>query len=370
MLTNPDDVIRKSLVQEDSGVRRGMLLLAGSLLGPPENRSERSAVLRGNDASALALLQLYRDDPDPGVHGAAHWVLRRYLAEAELTSIRRELTSTAPLGERMWYVDAEGHTLVVIPGPTQFMMGSPSTESARADNEPWHSQRVRHSYCLASCETTVDQFDRFLRERGDTWLADVERDAGAASQPRCRVSWYAAAAYCNWLSQQTGLLPDDWCYVPRTDGSYGPGMRLADGFVHRQGYRLPTEAEWEFACRAGTSTSRFFGESDTWLSHYAVREDRGPDDRQDVATRKPNDFGLFDMLGNVAEWCEEDDESSAGVTQSAARVAAVVDQRSRRAIRGGSAADLPARLRSAARGLMSPDASSPHVGFRVARTNR
>jgi formylglycine-generating enzyme required for sulfatase activity len=366
MLTNPDEVIRRSSVQADSGVRRGMLLLAGSLLGAPEDQSERSAALRGNDASALALLQLYRDDPDPGVHAAAGWVLRRYLAEAEVARIRRELTSATPQGERMWYVDAEGHTLVVIPGPTQFMMGSPASESGRTDDEVWHSQRIRHSYCLASCETTVDQFDRFLRERGSAWLDDVQRDPGAATLPRCHVSWYAAAAYCNWLSQQAGLPPDEWCYVPRTDGIYGPGMQLAERFLDRRGYRLPTEAEWEFACRAGTSTSRFFGESDTWLSEYAVWGKAARGDRQDVATRKPNDFGLFDMLGNVAEWCEGDDAS----TQVAARASGVVDEHSRRAIRGGSAAEPAARLRGAAREQLPPTTTSPNVGFRVARTNR
>ena len=65
------------------------------------------------------------------------------------------------------------------------------------------------------------------------------------------MTWYAAAAYCNWLSELEGMPADQWCYTPNAAGLYGPGMQAADGYVDRRGYRLPTEAEWECACRAG-----------------------------------------------------------------------------------------------------------------------
>ena len=270
MVTSPNEVITKSQTQEDVGIRRAMLLVAGELVGPLEDQSARSTALRKNDPQAIALLQLFRDDPDPGIHAAVEWTLQYYQYDAEMAQINRELASTSPVGERQWYVNAQGHTFVVIPGPTQFMMGSPNSAADRAADEPWHSQRIRHSFYLASCETTVEQFDRFLRDRGGALIDSIETANAPGDSPRANVSWYAAAAYCNWLSEREGLPEDQWCYQLSAEGKYGPGLRVAAEFLDRRGYRLPTEAEWEFACRAGAATGRYYGESPSWLDRYAV----------------------------------------------------------------------------------------------------
>jgi formylglycine-generating enzyme required for sulfatase activity len=190
--------------------------------------------------------------------------------------------------------------------------------------------------------------------------------------------WYTAAAYCNWLSDQEGLPEAEWCYLPNAEGKYGPGMKLAHDYLKRIGYRLPNEAEWEYACRAGALTSCFHGESEELLGFYAWYTknsfERGmlpgvpgqlevPGDQL-----KPNDFGLFNMLGNAREWCQEpygwytsgeDKECKQEVLGTEKRV-----------LRGGSFADQSWNIRCASRDAHLPELHSQNIGFRLVRTFR
>src|SRR3954452_2229741 len=110
------------------------------------------------------------------------------------------------------------------------------------------------------------------------------------------------AHYCNWLSEQEGLPKDQWCYLPNEAGDYAEGMSIPADVLERSGYRLPTEAEWEYACRAGAVTSRYYGHAIELLSAYVRYQANSSERAWMCGSLLPNDLGLFDMLGNVYEW--------------------------------------------------------------------
>ena len=137
----------------------------------------------------------------------------------------------------------------------------------------------------------MEQFQCFMNDRKKNGLNP--------HVPQKRVTWYQAAAYCNWLSKQEGLAA---CYEANPKGKYAQGMKIVPNVL---GYRLPTEAEWEYACRAGAGTSRYYGGSEELLGRYAWYSQNSRNRIWPCGRLKPNDFGLFDMLGNVYEWCQD-----------------------------------------------------------------
>ena len=187
------------------------------------------------------------------------------------------------------------------------------------------------------------------------------------------VSWYEAAAYCNWLSEQEGMPKEQWCYERNEQGQYAAGMKMATNYLSRTGYRLPTEGEWEYACRAGTATTYSFGTFVDMIDSYAWHLGTSKRRSQPVGLLKPNELGLFDMLGNGTELCQdiynaypkgevakehEDKEEGIGI---------ITDNNSR-VLRGGGFASPALALRSALRLSHQPENRTSSVGFRVART--
>ena len=112
-----------------------------------------------------------------------------------------------------------------------------------------HRQADRSSFAIASKEVTVEQF--LPIPQGPRIPEAVCSHKRLSDE---HVSWYDAAAYCNWLSEQEGIPKEEWCYLPNKEGKYADGMKMAPNYLQRTGYRLPTEAEWEYACRAGADT--------------------------------------------------------------------------------------------------------------------
>jgi formylglycine-generating enzyme required for sulfatase activity len=145
-------------------------------------------------------------------------------------------------------------------------------------------------------------------------------------------------------------------------------MSLPQGYLAQTGYRLPTEAEWEYVCRAGAVTSRPYGSVDALLGRYATHNRNSGDRAARVGSLKPNDLGMFDMLGNAWEWCHDAHlpypaDSAEDVEQPGPIYAAQP-----RALRGGSYFSAASELRAAHRIEWPPHKSFGQAGFRVART--
>ncbi len=345
------------------------------------------------EALTAKLLVQYREHADPGLHGAIDWLLRQKWGKGkELADIDAELAkatrgavlarefagAAVPLAGPLlpapavaqgkdWFVNGEGQTFAVVRGPVEFSLGSPLSEPGRMDgDEHWHAKRIGRSFAIATKEVTVEQFLRF-RPKHD-W---IKRYSPGPDTPAVNVEWYDCAAYCNWLSAREGIPRDQWCYDPNAQGDYAEGMKIRPGHLKLTGYRLPTEAEWEFACRAGAVTARHYGRGEELLPRYVWFDKISEDRAWPVGRLRPNELGLFDGLGNANEWCE-DPGTYYTTTQRediGASNNALIDERLSRLLRGGAFDFQPVIVRCANRfSGVRPGSRSSAFGFRPLRT--
>ena len=188
------------------------------------------------------LLDLYRNDPDSGIHGAAEWTLRQWKQQEKLKELDAELMKLKDWGDRRWFVNGQGQTFAVIEGPVEFRMGSPPTETERiAGNEPPRRMAIPRRFAIAAKEVTVEQFQRFLKLDGitiDRYRLPPATSAGTAPIPKDRGSLPTGTRpphYCNWLSEQEGLPKDQWCYLPNEAGAYAEGMSIPADVLRTHG---------------------------------------------------------------------------------------------------------------------------------------
>ena len=359
------------LFHPETSERRALILALGKYNADDLSPTEREPLM-------TQLLEAYRNDPDSGIHGAAEWILRQWKQQEKLQAANAELMKQKDRGHRRWFVNGQGQTFAVIKGPVEFRMGSPPTETERhAESEgPWR-MRIPRRFAIAAKEVTVEQFQRFLKlgaitiDRYPVSASFLGRSNPDPEGPWTAPDWYMAAYYCNWLSEQEGLPKDQWCYRPNEAGAYAEGMSIPADVLQRTGYRLPTEAEWEFTCRAGAVTSRYYGNSINLLDAYARYRANSKDHAWSCGSLLPNDLGLFDMLGNMCEWCQDSLDASRpekeGVYNDIISISESIKGNPRN-IRGGSFLNQPANVRSAYRFGFQPSIRNVVSGFRLART--
>jgi formylglycine-generating enzyme required for sulfatase activity len=231
-----------------------------------------------------------------------------------------------------------------------FIMGSPASEVSRHNDETQRQVMVGAFY-MGKNEVTQREYEQVMRTNPSKF--------SGASLPVERVSWFDAIAYCNTRSIIEGLTP---AYVIRETEI------LWDH--NADGYRLPTEAEWEYACRAGTKAAFNVGNNITpnqanFDGNYPYNKQfKGRYRARTLTARSfsPNDWGLYDMHGNVYEWCWDQYKSYGNAASLDGSLS------SPGVIRGGSWTSEARFLRSANRALMDHAAKTDYVGFRVARS--
>jgi formylglycine-generating enzyme required for sulfatase activity len=301
----------------------------GERLTPAEQTALRQWVLAG----AVWPESLVLETGGAGAGGADNMALVRRIREkivALPAAAGKPYTATIPDSDVSF-------PMAPIPGG-EFRMGTPDSEKGhRKDEAPVHTVRVEPFWMMAH-EVTWDEYRLFMfaKQAGETTSNDrvdavsrptrpyVEMSFGMGINgfPAISMTQHAANKYAEWLSAKTG-----------------------------QFYRLPTEAEWEYACRAGSTTAYPWGDDPKQLSEYAWFDDNADGKYQKVATKKPNTWGLYDMLGNVMEWTLDQYAPYPAGVQGATMASAWVKSTTSypQAVRGGSWADGAEKCRCGSR---------------------
>ena len=318
-------------IENQVSIRRALILSLGGLNPAFMSQNERNQL--ANQIRDFSL-----NDPDPGIHSAAEWTLERWgeaVDRKPFNPLEKTGSSVKKSGSYRWYVNHEGQTMVVVANPSQFGTGA-----------------IDDPFAVSAREVTVEEFRRFR--------PDHSIDENVAPQLTCpvnSVSWHDVVAYCNWLSKEDGIPPEEWCYEPIDLQDDRSGFQPVKDCFQRIGYRLPTEAEWEFACRGLSETVYCFGEPLELLSRYGWYGANSKSRTYPVGTLLPNDLGFFDMHGNLWEWSHANPSEDSSLPNHGR-------------LRGGSFGAQPSVVRSRLTHSMPRMQRTANVGFRVARTYR
>ncbi len=329
--------------------------MALALYDSPLLKPVESAKLSGLIQSAPELIT------DPGMRSVLESICTRWkLSERPLWREFAGRELNAPNQHRMVILQSQGPVL----------RGSPNHEEGR-DQLKEMPQRfiLDRKFALDVREITIEQYKRF-----DPTYEPPEEHYWNNQSPAIDINWFQATRYCRWLSIQDGIPEDQICY-PESDQMYGP-LTLSPDLLNRTGYRLPTESEWEIACRAATFDARYFGSSGSGAGHlldnYAWTFLNSNAKAQPVGHKLPNEFGFFDMLGNCLEWCHDRGDVIPWhlnpMVDNPVGDELEIDGMRLRVSRGGSFLHRPLDSRAGQRSIQKARDNRVYMSFRVART--
>ncbi len=318
--------------EADPGILSGLMMALGQY---PEVKDKLG------EATRQQVRILFETHTDSGVHSTADWLMRH----CQMPQNTALITTPGVAGKPgfQWRVTPEGHVMVRLNGTKEPGIG-----------------RV---FEICATEVTVKQHLAFHEYK---WYSKPH--APTDNCPVNIVKWPEALLYCNWLSARHGLPSDQDCCPPGPSSEspderdlrlFGWGPDDDKSYYERQGYRLPTRDEWAFACRAGVQTRWYFGIDLELMGKYARYNQHSPINNQTsflgltapVGSHKPNDFGIFDMYGNVMEWSAD--------LPGAAQV---------RYVQGGSSGSVADVVETSSSRTTSTNTEFDSLGFRIART--
>lgn len=272
--------------QSNLSVRRALLHIL--------SLSRHANLTKKEKAKLFARLETYyRLDPDANIHSAARSVFDRFEAVRLRWQIDMDLATTQPTHESNWSVNQVGLTMVKM---------RPGDVVVNRSGKDSRLYRIDRPFAISTSKISDMQFRAFQTDRSTGRLpTDPNLITREQVGPVERISWYEAAAYCNWLSEKEGIPKEQWCYLPNKDGKYADGMQIKANCENLTGYRLPTEAEWEFAFQSFGHRSYAYGKKtetydyQDWSGYY--RNEWGTLGSIWLA----NDYGLIEFASFVGD---------------------------------------------------------------------
>jgi serine/threonine protein kinase/formylglycine-generating enzyme required for sulfatase activity len=263
-------------------------------------------------------------------------------------------------------ITAENQRMIILEPKGFQLMGSPANEPGRdGGQEVRFPVKITERFAIAAREISIEEY---LRHRKS--VSYPEDYSPTKDCPMIAINWFDAARYCRWLSELEGMPETEMCFP--VEAEIKPGMTFPNDYLSRTGYRLPTEAEWEFAARGGYESGRHFGFDPELLDHYAYTAQNSGYRNRPIGALLPNDYGLFDILGNAMEWCQNRMDPypwpSAEIERDPALNYLSVAAEDLIATRGGAVMYQPLDARAGHRDDHYANSNRIYLSFRIART--